>query len=166
MVYEKVSCRPGHPNGTPMFSFDRAWSYKYIDVFPQLSLDRKQLVYTEKAIGSSIAVINTDFTGYRRIYDSQASGLDADIIKKGLAGAFQPTWSPDRQWVSFGIGDWFFTRGAGPGRIARIRADGNMNGRPEILTDASMNAGFPSYSPDGKRSFIASRPRRCKVCAS
>jgi Tol biopolymer transport system component len=151
MVYEKVTFRPARPNGTPMFSFDRAWSYKYIDVFPQLSLDRKQLVYTEKAIGSSIAVINTDFTGYRRIYDSQVSGLDADMIKKGLAGAFQPTWSPDRQWVAFGIGDWFFTRGAGPGRIARIRVDGSMNGHPEILTDGSMNAGFPSYSPDGRK---------------
>ncbi|WP_250502493.1 hypothetical protein [Caballeronia sp. AZ7_KS35] len=151
MVYEKITFRPARPNGTPMFSFDPAWAYKYIDVFPQLSLDGKQLVYTEKAVGSSIAVIDTDFSGYRRIYDSSASGLDADMVKKGLAGAFQPTWSPDRQWVAFGIGDWFFTRGAGPGRIARIRADGSMNGHPEILTDGAMNAGFPSYSPDGKK---------------
>ncbi|SAL85904.1 translocation protein TolB [Caballeronia arvi] len=151
MVYEKVTFRPAHPNGTPLFSFDPAWTYRYIDVFPQLSPDRSQLVYTEKATGSSIAVINTGFSGYRRIYDSSGSGLDADMIKKGLAGAFQPTWSPDRQWVAFGIGDWFFTRGAGPGRIARIKTDGSMNGHPEILTDGSMNAGFPSYSPDGKK---------------
>jgi len=151
MVYEKVTFRPAHANGTPLFSFDRAWNYRYIDVFPQLSADRKKLVYTEKAINSSIAIINPDFSGYTRIYDPSTSGLDPDMVKKGLAGAFQPTWSPDRQWVAFGVGDWFFTRGAGPGRIARIKADGSMSGHPEILTDGSINAGFPSYSPDGKK---------------
>jgi Tol biopolymer transport system component len=151
VVYEKITMRPAHPNGMPMFSFDPAWNYRYIDVFPQLSADRKQLVYTEKAMNSSIAIINPDFTGYKRIYDASTSGLDADMIKKGLAGAFQPTWSPNREWVAFGIGDWFFTRGAGPGRIARIKADGSMDGHPEYLTDSSINAGFPSYSPDGKQ---------------
>ncbi|TCG08241.1 hypothetical protein BZM27_13600 [Paraburkholderia steynii] len=151
MVYEKVTFRPAHANGTPLFSFDRAWNYKYIDVFPQLSADREKLVYTEKAINSSIAVINPDFSGYTRIYDPSTSGLDPDMVKKGLAGAFQPTWSADRQWVAFGVGDWFFTRGARPGRIARIKADGSMSGHPEILTDGSINAGFPSYSPDGKK---------------
>lgn len=151
VVYEKITLRPARPNGTPMFSFDPAWNYRYIDVFPQLSADRKKLVYTEKAMGSSIATLNPDFTGYQRIYDPTNSGLPADMIQKGLAGAFQPTWSPNREWVAFGIGDWFFTRGMGPGRIARIKADGSMDGKPEILTDGSINAGFPSYSPDGKK---------------
>ena len=151
MVYEKITMHPAHANGTSLFSFDPAWDYKYIDVFPQLSLDRKKLVYTEKAINSSIAVTNPDLSGYTRIYDPASSGLDPVMIKQGLAGAFQPTWSPDREWVAFGVGDWFFTRGAGPGRIVRIKADGSMNGRPEVLTDGSMNAGFPSYSSDGKR---------------
>ncbi|KLU20724.1 hypothetical protein EOS_40055 [Caballeronia mineralivorans PML1(12)] len=151
MVYEKITMRPAHANGTPLFSFDPAWDYKYIDVFPQLSLDRKKLVYTEKAINSSIAVTNPDLSGYTRIYDPATSDLDPVMIKQGLAGAFQPTWSPDREWVAFGVGDWFFTRGAGPGRIVRIKADGTMNGHPEVLTDGSMNAGFPSYSSDGKK---------------
>ena len=61
MVYEKITMRPAHANGTPLFSFDPAWNYRYIDVFPQLSADRKQLVYTEKAMGSSIAIMNPDF---------------------------------------------------------------------------------------------------------
>jgi Tol biopolymer transport system component len=151
MVYEKITMRPAHPNGMPMFSFDPAWDYRYIDVFPQLSADRKKLVYTEKAMNSSIATINPDFSGYTRIYDAATSGLNPDMVKKGLAGAFQPTWSPNREWVAFGVGDWFFTRGAGPGRIARIKADGSMDGHPEFLTDDSINAGFPSYSPDGKK---------------
>ncbi|WP_230972012.1 hypothetical protein [Burkholderia pseudomultivorans] len=151
MVYEKVSYRPARSNGTPLFSFDPEWNYRYIDVFPRLSADRRELVYTEKAVNSSIAVIKPDFSGYRRIYDPSGSGLDPQMIAKGLAGAFQPTWSPDRKWVAFGLGDWFFTRGAGPGRIVRIRADGSMNNHPEVLTDGSINAGFPSYSPDGRK---------------
>ncbi|WP_347558767.1 hypothetical protein [Robbsia sp. KACC 23696] len=151
IVYEKITLRPARANGTPVFSFDPDWRYTYIDVFPQLSKDRQKLVYTEKAINSSIATINPDFTGYQRIYDPAGSGLDPVMIKQGLAGAFQPTWSPDRQWVAFGVGDWFFTRGAGPGRIARVKADGSMKGQPEFLTDGTINAGFPSYSPDGKK---------------
>jgi Tol biopolymer transport system component len=151
VVYEKITMRPAHTNGTPLYSFDPEWNYRYIDVFPQLSLDRQKLVYTEKAVNSSIAIMNPDFTGYQRIYDPATSGLDPVMIKQGLAGAFQPTWSPDRQWVAFGVGDWFFTRGMGPGRIMRIKTDGSMNGKPEVLTDGSINAGFPSYSPDGKK---------------
>ncbi|GLU33552.1 hypothetical protein WKR88_27495 [Trinickia caryophylli] len=151
MVYEKVTFGPAHANGTPLFSFDPAWTYRYTDVFPLLSKDRKKLAYTEKAINSSIAIVNPDFSGYTRIYDPATSGLDPALIAQGLAGAFQPAWSPDRQWVAFGVGNWFFTRGTGPGWIVRIKADGSMNGRPEVLTDGSINAGFPSYSPDGKK---------------
>jgi Tol biopolymer transport system component len=151
LVYEKVAFTPARANGTPLFSFDTNWQYKYTDVFPQLSRDRQKLVYTEKAINSSIAIVNPDFSGYTRIYDPATSGVDPTLIKQGLAGAFQPTWSPDRQWVAFGVGQWFLTRAAGPGKIVRIKADGSMNGVAESLTDGSVNSGFPSYSPDGKK---------------
>lgn len=152
MVYEKIDFRPARANGTALFSFDPAWNYKYIDVFPQLSTDGQKLVYTEKAVGSSVAILNaTDFSGYKRIYDSAASGLNQKLVGFGLAGAFQPTWSPDRQWVAFGVGNWFLTRARGTGRIMRVKADGSMNGEPEILTDGSINSGFPSYSADGKK---------------
>lgn len=151
IVYEKVTFNPPRANGTPLFSFDQNWTYKYTDVFPQLSKDRLKLVYTEKAINSSIAIANPDFTGYQRIYDPANSGLDQAAIAQGLAGAFQPTWSPDRQWVAFGVGNWFFTRATGTGRIMRIKADGSMNGVAEALTDGSINSGFPSYSPDGSK---------------
>jgi Tol biopolymer transport system component len=151
MVYEKVAFSPARANGLALYSFDAGWAYKYTDVFPQLSRDYQKLVYTEKAINSSIAIVNPDFTGYTRIYDPATSGVDATLIKQGLAGAFQPTWSPDRQWVAFGVGQWFLTRAAGPGKIVRIKADGSMNGVAESLTDGSVNSGFPSYSPDGKK---------------
>lgn len=151
VVYEKVVyARPFQPNGKQLYNFDPEWNYRFVDVFPQLSRDGKQLVYTEKAMNSSIAVSNTDFSGYRRIYDASTSGLDPKMVNAGLAGAFQPTWSPDKQWVAFGVGGWFFTRAHMPGRIMRIRADGSMNGKPEVLTDGTENAGYPSYSPDGE----------------
>ncbi|WP_246792411.1 hypothetical protein [Burkholderia perseverans] len=151
MVYERVAFLPARANGTPLFNFDPHWKYTYLDVFPQLSADRRQLVYTEKAINSSIAVVNADLSGYHRIYDASLSGLDPTLIAQGLAGAFQPTWSPDRKWVAFGVGSWFFTRDGGPGRIMRIKTDGSMNNQAEALTDGTINAGFPSYSPDGSR---------------
>ena len=151
IVYEKVSFRPATKNGTPLFGFEPDWNVRYTDVFPQLSADRKQLVYTEKAVGSSIAVMNPDFTGYKRLYDPAGSGLPAEMVMKGLAGAFQPTWSPNREWVAFGVGQWFFTRGMGKGTIMRIKADGSMDGKPEPLTDGTSNAGFPSFSPDGRK---------------
>ncbi|MFS2008127.1 hypothetical protein ACEN9F_31425 [Duganella sp. CT11-25] len=152
VVYEKIAFAPARANGTALFSFDKDWNYKYTDVFPQLSKDGQKLVYTEKAINSSIAIVNpADFSGYQRIYDPATSGVDPVLIAKGLAGAFQPTWSPDRQWVAFGVGQWFLTRAAGPGKIVRIKADGSMNGVAEALTDGSVNSGFPSYSEDGKK---------------
>ncbi|WP_233806588.1 hypothetical protein [Paraburkholderia sp. HP33-1] len=152
VVYEKVVYgKPFHPNGTALYNFDPQWNYRFVDVFPQLSRDGKSLVYTEKAVGSSIVVSNTDFTDARHIYDPATSGVDPKMVKMGLAGAFQPTWSPDKQWVAFGVGGWFFTRGHMPGQIMRIKADGSMNGKPEVLTDGKENAGFPSYSPDGTK---------------
>ena len=151
LVYEKIAFGPARANGTPLYSFDADWAYKYTDVFPALSRDRKKLAYTEKHINGSIAIVNPDFTGYTRVYDPANSGLDPSLISRGLAGAFQPAWSPDRQWIAFGTGQWFFTRATGTARLMRIKADGSMNGVPEILTDGSINAGFPSYSADGKK---------------
>jgi Tol biopolymer transport system component len=152
MVYEKVSFRPARENGAPLFSFDPEWTYRYIDVFPQLSHDGKQLVYTEKAKNSSVGLVNAaDLSNYKRLYDASTSGIDAKLIQFGLAGAFQPTLTSDNQWVAFGVGQWFFTRAMGTGTILRIRTDGSMDGKPEPLTDGSINSGFPSYSPDGRK---------------
>ena len=156
IVYEKAAYTPLRPNGTALYSFDPNWAYTYADVFPQLSKDQLKIVYTEKGAGAApldggLAIINPDFTGFTEIYNPATSGVDPSLIAQGLAGAFQPTWSPDRQWVAFGFGDWFFTRAVGTAKIARIKADGSMNGVPDVLTDGSINSGFPSYSPDGTK---------------
>jgi Tol biopolymer transport system component len=152
VVYEKVVYdKPLQPNGTKLYSFEPGWDARFVDAFPQLSRNRKKLVWTEKSQDSSIAISNTDFTGYRRIYDASSSGIDPKLLAQGLAGAFAPTWSPDGKWVAFGVGSWFFTRAYMPARIARVRTDASMKDKPEILTDGKENAGFPSYSPDGRK---------------
>jgi Tol biopolymer transport system component len=152
MIYEKVSFRPARPNGTRIFSFDPEWNYRYIDVFPQLSRDGKKIIYTEKAINSSVGIVNAaDLSDYTRVYDASTSGIDPQLIKFGLAGAFNPSLSPDNQWAVFGVGQWFMTRAAGTGTIMRVRTDGSMKGIPEPLTDGTVNSGFPCFSPDGKQ---------------
>jgi Tol biopolymer transport system component len=148
VIYEKVSFTPPHSQNEPMYSFDPNWSYQYTDVFPQLSRDRKYLVFTEKHLNSSIAVTNADGSNRVRVYESNTSGLPPDQVARGLAGAFQPAWSPDGEWIAFGLGQWFQERRTGIASIMRIRRDGTGL---EALTDGTIHSGFPSYSADGKK---------------
>jgi Tol biopolymer transport system component len=146
VLYEKVSFKPRAQN-LPLYSWDPEWNYQYTDVFPALSKDGK-LVFTEKSVDSSIVISDPDGTNRQRIFETASSGLSAPMLSHGLAGAFQPTWSPDGKWVAFGLGQWFQERRNGTAKIMRVRRDGTDL---EALTDGSINCGFPSYSADGKR---------------
>jgi Tol biopolymer transport system component len=146
VIYEKVSFKPRTQN-LPLYSWDPDWDYQYTDVFPALSRDGK-LVYTEKSSNSSIAISDPDGSNRKRVYETAGSSLSAPMVSHGLAGAFQPAWSPDGQWIAFGLGQWFQERRNGTAKIMRMRRDGSAL---EELTDGSVNSGFPSYSADGKR---------------
>jgi dipeptidyl aminopeptidase/acylaminoacyl peptidase len=148
VIYEKVSFLPAHAQSTPMFSFDPDWHYQYTDVFPQLSRDRNTLVITAKHMNSSIDIMNPDGTNRVRVYDTSASTLPPDQIARGLAGAFQPAWSPDGQWIAFGLGQWFQERRTGTADLWRIRRDGTGL---EQLTSSALHEGFPSYSANGAK---------------
>jgi Tol biopolymer transport system component len=146
VIYEKVGFK-ARPQFKPLYSWDRNWEYKHTDVFPVLAKDGT-LAITEKQQGnSSLVTMNRDGSGRRVVFDVNGKGLDPDLLRKGLAGAFQPAWSPDSQWLAFGLGVWFQERAHGKATLMRVRRDGTDY---EPLTDGSVHSGFPSYSADGK----------------
>ena len=144
VIYEKHDFRP-RPENQLLYSWDPEWEYRHSDVFPALSRDGK-LVFTEKAKNSSVVIMDPNGSNRRRIFDADTSGLDLAMVARGMAGAFQPSWSPDGQWVTFGLGVWFQARRTGNARIMRVRRDGTGL---EALTDGRVHSGFPSYSADG-----------------
>lgn len=146
VIYEKVGFQ-ARPQYKKLYSWDPDWEYRHTDVFPVLSRQGK-LAITEKQLGnSSIVVMNPNGTGRRVVFDTNGKGLDPVLIKKGLAGAFQPAWSPDGEWIAFGMGVWFQERAHGKATVMRVRSDGSHY---EALTDGTVHSGFPSYSADGK----------------
>lgn len=147
VIYEKTSFQPIRPLNKPLYSWDPEWEYRHVDVFPLLSNDG-WLVFTEKQLGdSSIVVMRPDGSERRVVFESSGRGLDTRRVRMGLAGAFQPSWSPDGQWITFGFGYWFFQRDQETAAVWRVRRDGTG---AEQLTDGSVHSGFPSYSADGR----------------
>ncbi len=147
VMYEKVEFRPVRPLFKPLYSWDKDWDYKSVDVFPQMSRDG-WIVFTDKQVGnSSVIIMRPDGSDRRKVFESSGRGLDETKVRMGLAGAFQPAWSPDGQWISFGLGYWFAERETATAALWRVRRDGSG---AEQLTDGTVHSGFPSYSADGK----------------
>lgn len=147
VIYEKVAFKPARPVFKPLFSWDKDWEYRETDVYPLMSRDG-WIVYTDKQTGdSSIWVMRPDGTQRHKVFESAGHGLDVSKVRMGLAGAFQPCWSPDGEWIAFGLGYWFFERNFMTAALWRVRRDGSG---AEQLTDGSIHSGFPSYSADGK----------------
>lgn len=147
VVYEKTSFQPIRPLYKELYSWDKDWDYRHVDVFPLLSRDG-WVVFTEKQLGqSSVLVMRPDGSEKRTVFDARNRGLDTERVRKGLAGAFQPCWAPDGEWIAFGLGYWFAQRDQETAAIWRVRRDGTG---AEQLTDGTIHSGFPSYSADSK----------------
>lgn len=147
VIYEKFTWR-GWKQNQALYSWDASREYRYTDVWPAFSKDG-WMVLTAKHEDGSVDVMRADGSERRRVYDvTKQSGLDLTLVKRGLAGAFFPVWSPDGEWIVFGVGEWFTQRGKGRAKLMRVKRDGS--GLEQLTDDSVFNAGFPSYSADGK----------------
>jgi Tol biopolymer transport system component len=133
MIFEKQSRKPRQQNEL-LYSWDKDFEYRYTDVFPSFSSEGK-LLLTEKDDNSSIAHMDADGSNRKRIFNATQGE------------AFSPAWSPDGQKVVFGYGGFFQGRATRTAKLVLVNKDGTG---VEDLTTGTPNAGFPSYSPDGK----------------
>lgn len=156
VVYE-VTGWTNRPMEKPLYSWDDQWDYRFTDVFPDISPQGK-LAITQKQLGnSSIVKMNPDGTDLEMVFDVYASNQsDPALVKQGLAGAFQPSWSPDGEYIAFGLGAWFQERAEYSAWVYRAASNGTWF---EQLTFGPLNSGFPSYSHDGTQLVSASDPQ-------
>ncbi|ESZ89568.1 hypothetical protein SBOR_10048 [Sclerotinia borealis F-4128] len=150
VIYEVSAFDPVRPMEKPLYSWDGDFEYRFTDVFPTLS-KQNVLAITQKQLGnSSIVSMNPDGKDLDLVFDvfstNQTSTADTS---SGLAGAFQPSWSSDGEWLAFGLGSWFFDRSIEPGWIYRATANGSYSEQLTFGEAGVSNSGFPSFSPDG-----------------
>lgn len=97
-------------------------------------------VSTITANTNGLTVANADGSNGKMIFE------DAQHEARGTA------WSPDGQWIAFGLGAFFEGANPTPTRVMLIRPDGSGL---HALTSPDENCSLPTWSPDGK--FIAYR---------
>ncbi|KAE8329707.1 hypothetical protein BDV39DRAFT_213536 [Aspergillus sergii] len=155
VVYEKTTwvIRDGYKK---LYSWDPEWDYRFTDVFPQYSSVDDRVVITQKQLGnSSIVTLNTTGGDLKLVYDPSGADFLSSSQSTGIA-AYNPNWSPDGDWLVFGVGFWFATRETSGGWIVRSTANGSYS---EVLVDSAysisnstvLNNGYPSFSHDGKK---------------
>lgn len=147
MLYEKHGWDSRAQN-KPLYGWDPQLEYRFTDVFPVLARDGTLVVTWKQQGSSSLVSMRPDGSNRQTVFNPVEHGFDPKALDMGLAGAFQPAWSPDSQWIAFGVGHWFFQRNTHKATIMRVRRDGTGLDK---LTDGSTHCGFPSYSADGKQ---------------
>jgi len=143
VVYQKWSFESWRQN-QPLFSIDPEFDLAQSDTFPAFSHDGKKLALTNSNVAkvpgsrmSSVSVMDADATNAKLIFRGEAGTL-----------ALTPQWSPNDDWIAFGVGFYFLPRSGRPARVMLMRPDGS---ELHELTKTEGNSGFPSWSPDGKR---------------
>lgn len=111
VIYEKQIFTPSRPMEKKLWSWQSDWEYRFTDVFPDLS-NQGRLAITQKQLdNSSVVTMKPDGMDLKLIFDPLTDGnLSKKLDSSGLAGAFQPSWSPNGKWLTFGVGAWFRER--------------------------------------------------------
>lgn len=133
VVYEKVDYTP-RPQNQLLYSWEPQDEFCYTDVFPSFAKDGTLLI-TSKDVDSSIVTMNADGTNRKTVFQAVQGA------------AFAPSWSPDGKRIAFGYGGFLQGRRTSGARIILVNRDGTG---VEELTPDMPNAGFPSWSADGK----------------
>ena len=127
----------------PMFAKDSEFDLRFSGEFPTVSPSGRvalspfgEITAGPNLEGIALSVMDLDGRNGKKIFSDKSGG------------AFAPAWSPDGQWIAFGLGAFFTDRESRPAHLIMIRGDGS--GRRD-LTSGPLNSGFPSWSPDGKR---------------
>jgi len=123
-----------------LHSWDSKREYRYTDVFQTQCPKSGRIALTDLDFPfgnptASISVMNVDGSARQKIFQRQDGA------------SLTPTWSPDCQWVAFGVGTFFGGRGFAPANIFMAKADGSESRQ---VTQSKVNAGFPAWHPDGK----------------
>jgi Tol biopolymer transport system component len=83
------------------------------------------------------------------------NGTPRRLVPSENVGEFQPTWSPDGQYIAYVT--WNDLDG---GTVSRVRSDGS--GQPQKLTSKPAYYEKPAYSLDGRRIVVGRGPRNMR----
>jgi Tol biopolymer transport system component len=123
--------------GEKLVSIDPRFALSYASGFPAISPDARRIAVSERAPSDdrmALVLWDLDGTNPRRVYRDEANVMGLE-------------WSRNAQWLAFGSGAFFTARAREPARIMIMRPDGSG---AHAVTHGGGNAGFPSWSPDGK----------------
>jgi Tol biopolymer transport system component len=120
----------------PLYSKNTAFELVHLGRLGAYSPDGRRLAFSEPAGNAEWAIV---------VMDSDGTQRKTVFFEQGTA-ALSPRWSYDGRRLVFGLGGGFDTRNA-PSRVIVTHADGS---NVRVLATGA-GAGFPSFSPDGKR---------------
>ncbi len=128
------------PPQTEWHSRDPRYRLVRTGVFASYSPTGQQLVLNDGTAGiSHNSILKMTADGSHRVI------LVGDSVKSALA----PAWSPRGDRIAFALGRFFpAILGASVASIAAVDTNGS---HLVLLTDSTQNAGFPSWSPDGRQ---------------